>query len=80
MREKDRVTVRARQASYLTHNEKGTAISIRPGFTGGGFRTCQWIDGEPSRDDSCKCGKPAATGSSYCDDHLARAYRPTEGL
>jgi hypothetical protein len=35
---------------------------------------CQWIEGEPSEDDRCKCGAPAADGRSYCAAHEARAY------
>jgi len=45
---------------------------------------CQWIPGEPSAEDGCKCGRPArAIGRAprlrsipYCDAHLARAYLP----
>jgi hypothetical protein len=36
--------------------------------------SCQWIEGEPSEDDACKCGKPAAAGRPYCPPHEARAY------
>src|SRR5579862_4404553 len=35
--------------------------------------TCQWIEGEPSEDDACKCGRPSIPGRSYCAPHLARA-------
>jgi GcrA cell cycle regulator len=34
---------------------------------------CQWIEGEPSRDDGCKCGQPIRPGSPYCAAHGARA-------
>lgn len=53
---------------------------------------CQWIEGEPSADDGCKCGAPVepidcALDASltqrqglrsipYCAAHLARAYIP----
>lgn len=37
------------------------------------FETCQWIDGEPCADDSCKCGSPVRSPSAYCDRHAARA-------
>lgn len=38
---------------------------------------CQWIDREPMRDDSCKCGKVVKEGITppYCAEHFARAYR-----
>lgn len=45
-----------------------------PGSLGPAPRTCQWIEGEPAPDDSCKCGKPAVEGRPYCAHHLARAY------
>ncbi len=37
-------------------------------------KTCQWIAGEPSANDACKCS--AATGASrvYCPAHEARAW------
>ena len=35
---------------------------------------CQYIEGEPSADDSCKCGKPAQVGWSECPDHHAICY------
>lgn len=35
---------------------------------------CQWIEGEPSADDACKCGRPALVGRSWCPDHFARVY------
>ena len=36
--------------------------------------TCQFIAGDPSPDDSCKCGRPARLGSSYCPEHHARCW------
>lgn len=41
---------------------------------------CQWIEGEPSVDDACKCGAPALAGRSYCPRHMARAYVPRSSL
>lgn len=46
---------------------------------------CQWIAGEPSGDDRCKCGRRAVPGLPYCPDHQARAYQrraaePVEGV
>lgn len=35
---------------------------------------CQWIEDEPTLDDSCKCMKPVQPGSSYCQAHHARCY------
>ena len=40
------------------------------------FRTCQFIECEPSADDSCKCGAPTMPGSAYCQAHFERCYIP----
>lgn len=37
-------------------------------------RRCQWIAGEPTRKDSCKCQAETRPGSSWCEAHHARAY------
>ena len=33
---------------------------------------CQYIEGEPLPEDSCKCLKPAIEGRPYCHEHMAR--------
>lgn len=38
-------------------------------------KKCQWIEGEPMFDDSCKCLRPSVSGA-YCADHAAMAWRP----
>jgi hypothetical protein len=38
------------------------------------LHTCQWIDGEPSADDACKCGAATVPGKPYCAAHWARAW------
>ena len=42
--------------------------------------TCQWITGEPTADDACKCPSEATEGP-YCAKHMAMAYtvKPREG-
>ncbi len=40
----------------------------------GRTRACQWIEGQPSIDDACKCGARAEPGYPYCEPHLRRAY------
>lgn len=35
---------------------------------------CQWIAGEPTADDYCKCGRHVIPGLPYCGDHQAKAY------
>jgi hypothetical protein len=38
--------------------------------------TCQWIAGEPSADEACKCGQPTVSPMEpYCATHHARAWR-----
>jgi len=68
-----RVVIAAKQAAYLSRQPKpppaplmALPISAR--------HACQWIAGEPSADDACKCGAPAVAGWSWCPEHLARVY------
>ncbi|WP_042700765.1 hypothetical protein [Azospirillum sp. B506] len=49
--------------------------AIRPGFIAAPAKTCQWIEGLPTPDDSCKCLAPSVPGLSYCPTHAQRAYR-----
>jgi len=35
---------------------------------------CQWIAGEPTADDSCKCGETALVGKPYCEAHWNRSF------
>ncbi len=49
---------------------------VTPGTSGA---TCQWIAGEATPSDACKCGQPAIAHpdgrrSSWCEDHYARVY------
>jgi len=37
---------------------------------------CQWIDGMPSADDRCKCGKDTVPHRRYCDEHNKRSIKP----
>jgi hypothetical protein len=44
------------------------------------IRTCQWIAGEPSENEACKCGAATCDGSVYCVRHRAAAtLGPTGG-
>lgn len=71
------------QAEHLARQDKllpdGQAAPRLPAVT---FtpHVCQWIEGEPSADDACKCGAPALSGSSYCAEHHARCYREPETM
>ena len=38
------------------------------------FKKCQWIEGDPSADDRCKCGKRTKDGNPYCSKHQSIAY------
>lgn len=72
------------QAQHLQRVERakgGTAtyLAIRRGFVGTArFKECQWIAGDPSASDECKCRHPVEDGKPYCSDHAAIAYRKTE--
>lgn len=41
-------------------------------------RQCQWIEGLPTRDDSCKCLAETPPGEPYCPSHEHRSRRHTE--
>lgn len=41
-------------------------------------RQCQWIDAEPTGDDSCKCLVETLRGKQWCADHYPRVWRPAE--
>lgn len=38
-------------------------------------KLCQWIEGEPSFDENCKCLKPVIPSKPYCEAHYKRAYK-----
>ena len=39
------------------------------------IRGCQWIAGEPSADDACKCGAAVGETRIYCPEHEIKARR-----
>lgn len=53
----------------------GTLYRRRAGAVN--LKTCQWIEGEPSADDKCKCGEPVLFGMPYCKEHYDRSWRLT---
>jgi hypothetical protein len=61
-----------RRLMGLPKRQQGLARFFRG--RGQSFEMCQWIDGEPRANDSCKCGLPVRPGSAYCDEHAARAH------
>ena len=38
---------------------------------------CQFIAGEPTVDDSCKCSGKTKPGSCYCPEHHVRCHTAT---
>ncbi|CAO3404279.1 hypothetical protein [Azospirillum palustre] len=78
---KPRAAIIAGQQQKRLAAEKGgdgrpiRPYAIRPGFIAAPAKACQWIEGAPSPDDSCKCLAPSAPGVSYCPAHAQRAYR-----
>lgn len=56
-------------APATTPREPQEAISLSR------FHTCQFIEGDPTADDSCKCGEPCRVGSSYCPPHDAICWQ-----
>jgi hypothetical protein len=50
--------------------------AIQPGFDGAPPQRCQYISGDPSADEACKCDYPAVSGSAYCAHHHRRCWVP----
>ena len=40
------------------------------------FKVCQFIPGDPSADDACKCGEITRDGGPYCAHHRERCIMP----
>ena len=66
-----RNSIANQQAVYFGRHKQNTGI---PTSTWTPKRR-QWINGEPTADDSCKCGAPAVPLMPFCEEHCARAYR-----
>ncbi len=66
------MSIKARQASYLTNNKSG--LSVRAGFEGACGKVCQFIKSNPTADDSCKCGQPTVNHTAWCDEHFEIVY------
>ena len=69
--------VRAQQASHLQQRPTIPIGVSLPMVDGPPFRprTCQWIKGQPSANDACKCGAPVEEGRPYCLPHLERSIQ-----
>ena len=67
----------ARRPPQLSARSVITALP-GPRIVGPRERQCQWIAGEPSGDDSCKCLRETAQGVSWCPAHLERIFLPPE--
>lgn len=70
----------AERASRKPSPDSGRRTGILPGprMVGPRGRQCQWIEGEPRGDDSCKCLRETAPGDSWCPAHRERVYLPPE--
>lgn len=67
---------RGARASVISRANVGQPRALLPDVPRSLFRTCQWIAGEPSADDACKCGAPTWPDSNYCPRHHEIAYQP----
>ena len=86
-----RVTI-ADTGTRTTESRPGGALSRRepvrkqssapviplPRRVGPKGRQCQWIEGEPSADDSCKCRLETIPGKPWCAAHYPRVWRPAQ--
>ena len=55
-----------------------TVVGTHKMASGARYRECQWIAGEPSADDRCKCGGATGANRVYCPAHEDRARRPVQ--
>lgn len=74
-----RASLKGRQAVSAINRRMGERDEGRPMAPADGSRRCQWIDGEPSKDDGSKCGQPTihrrdGRRSSWCEEHYFRCY------
>lgn len=53
-------------------------VPAGPRVIGPRDRRCQWIEGEPGGDDSCKCLRETLLGENWCPAHRERVYLPPE--
>ncbi len=53
------------------YTPRAGVATYRGRFLGPPPRHCQYIAGEASADDGCKCGRGVELGSSYCESHAA---------
>ena len=61
----------------LEHDPTRPMFGLRPPVFDGAllsFRTCQWIEGEPTRH-AMTCGRRSLPGMSWCQAHAARVFR-----
>jgi hypothetical protein len=67
-------SLRQKQIQYLNRGRKSSLSVLGTKFSAPGFRfrACQYIEGDPSPDESCKCGEAVVPGTAYCPTHLER--------
>lgn len=51
-------------------------VAVGPRIIGPKGQQCQWIEGDPSGRDDCKCLRPTARHSNWCPAHLRKVYLP----
>jgi hypothetical protein len=76
----DALVVPLRAATKQERNAARSMFGLRPPLCDlalAPFRTCQWIEGEPTRT-AAMCGAPSVHGTSWCADHHARVFRDTQ--
>lgn len=87
----DERTSKFRHVTYNSFHEKQVPVELGPmklealpikatpkpaqTFIGIHFRECQWISGEVTPDDLCKCRAKTGSGRIYCPSHEVEAVR-----
>ena len=62
------------KAILASREQRLRGVARTPLTVGARPKQCQWIQNEPTANDSCKCGARTVAESSYCAEHEARAH------
>ena len=62
------------KAILASREQRLRGVARTPLEEGPPSKKCQWIEGEPTRGDNCKCLARTTMESSYCAKHEARAH------
>ena len=79
-RDRNRRGGRRRSVRAVVHSDKKWTPPPPRRQTFSPWRVCQYIAGEPTEDDSCKCLEPTLPGHSWCREHFVLTHRRREDV